>query len=200
MLQMPNSNPVKPNPVTPPYFKVEGQRVYSHLTLPLCLGGQQISTPEIDALVEIIDAVLKGRGGVRLTGAGFGGSVLRPLRPHWILSSGGLACTVSWSLRSSPACCRLMRSWMTAAGLLLYPLQVVCLTPDALVPDIKQAVEDLYPSRSGLLPPSPQHHETLNSSCLSFSWTHGRAHACLTPVLGKPCERFAPCERFDCCA
>lgn len=60
----------------------------------------EISTPEIDALVEIIDAVLKGRGGVRLTGAGFGGSV-------------------------------------------------VCLTPDALVPDIKQAVEDLYPSRSG---------------------------------------------------
>ena len=56
-----------------------------------------------------------------------------------------------------------MRSWMTAAGLILYPLQVVCLTPKALVPDIKQAVEDLYPSRSGLLPPSPQHHETLNS-------------------------------------
>ena len=125
--------------------------MYSHLTL--CLGGQQISTPEIDALVEIIDAVLKGRGGVRLTGAGFGGSVLRPLRPHWILSSGGLACTVSWPLRSSPACCRLMRSWMTAAGLILYPLQVVC-TPKALVPDIKQAVEDLYPLRSGLLPRS----------------------------------------------
>jgi len=35
----------------------------------------EISTPEIDALVEIVGAVLKGRGGVRLTGAGFGGSV-----------------------------------------------------------------------------------------------------------------------------
>ena len=36
----------------------------------------EISTPEIDALVDIIGGVLKGRGGVRLTGAGFGGSVV----------------------------------------------------------------------------------------------------------------------------
>jgi len=36
----------------------------------------EISTPEINALVEIIDDVIKGEGGVRLTGAGFGGSVV----------------------------------------------------------------------------------------------------------------------------
>ena len=54
-----------------------------------------------------------------------------------------------------------MRSWMTAAVLILYPLQVVCLgTPKALVPDIKQAVEDLYPSRYGLLPRSGLLHRS----------------------------------------
>ena len=33
--------------------------------------------------------------------------------------------------------------------------QVVCLTPDELVPQIRKAVEEQYPSRSGL-PPTPR--------------------------------------------
>jgi len=36
----------------------------------------EITVPEIDALVEIVDSVLEGEGGVRMTGAGFGGSVV----------------------------------------------------------------------------------------------------------------------------
>lgn len=36
----------------------------------------EISTPEIDALVEIVVACLDGAGGARLTGGGFGGSVV----------------------------------------------------------------------------------------------------------------------------
>jgi galactokinase len=36
----------------------------------------QITTPEIDALVAIVDRVLDGRGGARMTGGGFGGSVV----------------------------------------------------------------------------------------------------------------------------
>ena len=60
----------------------------------------EISTPEIDALVDIIGGVLKGRGGVRLTGAGFGGSV-------------------------------------------------VCLAPNDLIDDVRDAVAHDYPARAG---------------------------------------------------
>jgi galactokinase len=35
-----------------------------------------ITVPPIDRLVEIIDAVLNGEGGVRMTGGGFGGCVV----------------------------------------------------------------------------------------------------------------------------
>lgn len=41
----------------------------------------EITVPAIDQLVEIVDAVIKGQGGVRMTGGGFGGCVVA-LVPH----------------------------------------------------------------------------------------------------------------------
>jgi len=61
----------------------------------------EITVPQIDTLVEIVKATIGDKGGVRMTGGGFGGCV-------------------------------------------------VALVPEALVPEVKQAVESQYEAKTGI--------------------------------------------------
>lgn len=45
----------------------------------------EITVPQIDTLVEIVKATIGDKGGVRMTGGGFGGCIVALIRKTWCL-------------------------------------------------------------------------------------------------------------------